>query len=425
MSEEEFSAEYYQHLLNNLTLNSRALIAELTGLAEKYIDNANTIVNLTEDRISKILPKYKLYSFYLMDSIIKNIGNPYNLLFAKNLYKNFTETYLIVTDTMTRQNLINLFKTWLTGETSAGADLFPKEILKKIEEFIIKATSLNLAPDDTVRITRDTILREGNYLLQYVIALDEGLEQGLHNQELRAEESLVASKFQQVRNNLIYEINTISEMAMTSQRPDFDSKKEQYAADLQRIRRTLDDQSFQQQELFKGIANASKPDAHTGSNNVSIEINLVPKGADVLMLLGSSNDEQFNSFLELWGKPIVEPVIDAPASPLKSITEPSTPIEASGSLAGSLGLNLASFNFLDLQGSPKNELTHVNIAAHDSDDGEDGYDPEDSMMPTDTNMDPTPLPSSAEASAAFSGKSSLKRSLPGEERVKKRVRFEA
>lgn len=425
MSEEEFSADYYQHLLNNLTLNSRALIAELTGLAEKYIDNANTIVNLTEDRISKILPKYKLYSFYLMDSIIKNIGNPYNLLFAKNLYKNFTETYLIVTDTMTRQNLINLFKTWLTGETSAGADLFPKETLKKIEEFIIKATSLNLAPDDTVRITRDTLLREGNYLLQYVIALDEGLEQGLRNQELRAEESLVANKFQQVRNNLIYEINTISEMAMTSQRPDFDSKKEQYAADLQRIRRTLDDQSFQQQELFKGIANASTSDNLTGSNNVNIEINLVPKGADVLMLLGSSNDEQFNSFLELWGKPIVEPVVEAPASPLKIITEPSTPIEASGSLAGSLGLNLASFNFLDLQGSPKNELTHVNYGAHDSDDGEDGYDPEDSMMPTDTNMDPMPIPTSAAASAAFSGKSSLKRSLPGEERVKKRVRFEA
>ena len=77
MNEEEFSPEYFQHLLSALTLNSRALIVELTSLAEKFVDNAQEIVQLIDERITKILPKYKLCSFYLMDSIIKNIGNPY------------------------------------------------------------------------------------------------------------------------------------------------------------------------------------------------------------------------------------------------------------------------------------------------------------------------------------------------------------
>lgn len=428
MSDEEFNADYYQHLLNALTLNSRALIAELTGLAEKYIDDANTIVALTEDRIAKILPKYKLYSFYLMDSIVKNIGNPYNLLFANNLYKNFTETYLIVTDTMTRQNLINLFKTWLTGETSAGLDLFPKETLKKIEEFIIKATSLTSAPDDTVRITRDTLLREGNYLLQYVIALDEGLDQYVQGRETSTDETQVIDKFHLIRNNLIYEINTISELAMMEARQEFETKKEHYATDLQRIRRTLDDQSFQQQELFKGHPRLPLADSQANDNDVNIEINLVPKGSDVLMLLGSTKDDKFEAFVTQWGKQIEEPQVAAPVEPAELSSEKNEQQQnPSETLAGSLGLNLASFNFQDLLGSPKNELTHVSSAtSHDSDDGleEDGYDPEESMMQTESKDEAAPIPSSAVASAAFSGKSSLKRTAPGEERVVKRVRFE-
>ncbi|KAM9923578.1 hypothetical protein OXX59_005087, partial [Metschnikowia pulcherrima] len=101
-AEDAFSAEYFQHLLASLTLNSRALIVELTSLAERFVDNAQEIVELIEERMMRILPKYKLYTFYLMDSIVKNIGSPYNLMFATNLYKLFTETYSIIDDTPTR-----------------------------------------------------------------------------------------------------------------------------------------------------------------------------------------------------------------------------------------------------------------------------------------------------------------------------------
>lgn len=425
-TEEEFSAAYFQHLLNSLNLNSRALITELTGLAEKYIDDASTIVALTEDRIGKILPKYKLYSFYLMDSIVKNIGNPYNLMFANNLYKNFTETYLIVTDTMTRQNLINLFKTWLTGKTSAGLDLFPHEVLKKIEEFIIKAISLTSAPTEQVRITRDTLLREGNYLLQYVIALDDGLEKHFLGLVPNDEEKAVVGRLHHVRNNVIYEINTISESVMVDPKPDFEQHKEQYAVDLQRIRRTLDDQNFQQQEIIKRKNSATEVQIPAKSNDVNIEINLKPKGADVLMLLGDTIDDVFQSFVTHWGKAIVDEVKPQP------IPAPSTPVkvrspEPQESLAGSLGLNIASFNFQNtLMGSPKNELTHINSTTPltEEEGGEDGYDPEVSMVQGDSPETAIAIPTSAAASAAFKGKSSLKRSAPGVERAVKRVRFD-
>lgn len=428
MSEEEFSAEYYQHLLNALTLNSRALITELTGLAEKYIDYANTIVTLTEDRIAKILPKYKLYSFYLMDSIVKNIGNPYNLLFAKNLYKNFTETYLIVTDTMTRQNLINLFKTWLTGKTSAGVDLFPSDILMKIEQFIIKATSLNSTPNETVRITRDTLLREGNYLLQYVITLDEGLDSSFQNREMTQEEREAVEKCQHTRNNLILAINTISETVMVEAKPEFEQKKEHYATELQRIRRALDDQSFQQQEILRGTFNLHDL-TPPSSQDVKIEINLKPKGADVLMLLGSTVDDTFKSFVANWGKVIVDTEVGA-SSQQEPIHSPvkSPVIEPEQTLASSLGLNIASFNFQDsLLGSPKNELTHIspsNAIAGDDTFDEDGYDPEESMLQTEGQVEASVNIPSAVASAGFNSKSSMKRTAPREVRVVKRVRFQ-
>lgn len=430
MSQEEASVEYYKHLLNALTLNSRALITELTGLAEKCIDDANSIVGATEDRIVRILPKYKLYSFYLMDSIVKNIGNPYNLLFAKNLYKNFTETYLIVTDTMTRQHLINLFKTWLTGKTSAGLDLFPAEILAKIEQFIIKATSLNSATDEPPKVSRDTLLREGNYLLQYVIALDDALDKHFQNRAASSLEKDTLRKCHQTRNALIQDINSISESVMTEVKPEFERKSEHYAAELQRIRRTLDDQSFQQKELLHAAAAPAQPAQH----NVEIEINLDPKHVDVLMVLGDTVDDQFEQFVSQWGKSIV----DAESANFEEnqnqgdvIAQPVSPPAQQQSLAGSLGLNMAAFNFQDsLLDSPKNELLHISLATSLDDMDEDGYDPEESMVQPEFELQSPqsprspPLHSPSSSVGVFAGKSSLKRPGSGNDRVVKRVRFD-
>lgn len=430
MSDEPFSAEYFQHLLSSLTLNSRALITELTALAERHIDKATIIVSLIEERIQKILPKYKLYSFYLMDSIIKNVGNPYNLLFARNLHKIFTESYLVVTDTLTRQNLINLFKTWLTGRTNTGAELFPHDVLMKVEQFIIKATSLNTGGEENVRITRDTLLREANYLLQYVIAMDEDIERFEDHEKAYIDDakSKQIHQFHCTRNKLILSINSISETVMVSPKPELDKIKEPFAGDLQQIRRTLDDQSFQQLALFRSVME-QKQGVLDKESLKRIEINLIPKQFDPLKVMSGDEDIAFEAFVKGWGLPIINKE-DAMVIEEKQIQPKTEEVPKDDtSLAAQLGLNVTSFNFSDsFLGSPKNEITHIspshslNENIDDEDDDELGYDPEKTVTEQEHELisggflEPEPKP--------FNGKSSLKRPGITDEKVVKRVRFD-
>lgn len=392
MADEPFSAEYFQHLLLSLTLNSRALIVELTALAESHVDHAQEIVNIIEERIAKILPKHKLYLFYLLDLIVKNIGNPYNLLFARNLYKIFTETYSIVDDTATRQNLINLFKTWMGGLTSAGAELFPNETLLRIEKFIIKATSLS--NPEQGRLTRDMILREGNYLLQYIIALDDELE--LHTKQDDAEaKSLVDSTraWRHARNNMIYDINQVSETVMTARKDDFERHKELQMAGLHKIRRALDDQKAEQQRLIKRALGRR------------LKVPEMPKQVDPDFILDALN-EVFLADVGQWGKTTTasDAEVQPLPSPPPSIMEPEMEKPY-----------LQGFDNLDFE---LGQDSSVPLSAHTEDDV-DGYDPETTMDESVRHSPPT-----SPVSGPFVGKSSLKRRVEGEERTIKRVRFE-
>lgn len=272
--EDSFNSDHYQDLLTHLTTSSRDLILELTTIAQHNIPHSATIAELIEQRIQKCLPRYKLHAFYLMDSIVKNIGNPYNLLFSNNLYKLFTETYLLVTDTLTRQYLIDLFKTWLKGLSSSGLEIFNPELLNKIEQFIIKATSLNsplanginpynaneandsggpVVPGEKGFSTRhppsvnfpipnninpEHFHRECNYLLQYIIQINKDLEP--------YEGSKFYKNTNRIRNELINKINEIDEGILRDSRTDFRIKVQYYHETLKVVRSTLDEQHFKQ-----------------------------------------------------------------------------------------------------------------------------------------------------------------------------------
>lgn len=69
------------------------------------------------------------------------MGSPYTLLFGQRLYQTFREAYLLVDD-QTRKKFIDLFKTWKNAKTSSGLPLFPEEPVQKIEQFLVKATSI-------------------------------------------------------------------------------------------------------------------------------------------------------------------------------------------------------------------------------------------------------------------------------------------
>jgi pre-mRNA cleavage complex 2 protein Pcf11 len=73
-------------------------------------------------RSSQVSPQYILPAFYLLDSISKNIGPPYLVLFARFLERTFLSAYHSV-DPTTKVKLEELLGTWKTGG-SDGGELF-------------------------------------------------------------------------------------------------------------------------------------------------------------------------------------------------------------------------------------------------------------------------------------------------------------
>lgn len=147
-------------ILDELTFNSRPIITSLTKMTEENISYAQKFVDAIETRISKCVPNQKLFSFYALDSICKNAGSPYTIYFGRNLAKLYRQAYLIV-DNVTRTKFISMFKTWMTP-LPTGELLFDSDVLERIEQFLIKASSLHqkqaqaLVPSPTVPV----LLRE-------------------------------------------------------------------------------------------------------------------------------------------------------------------------------------------------------------------------------------------------------------------------
>lgn len=87
----------------------------------------------------------KLPALYLLDSICKNVGSPYPLLFGRNIYRTFMDAYTLVEPPL-RRKLEELLFTWKqpppTGLTSAP--VFPADVTRKIETALLKAKTLAL-----------------------------------------------------------------------------------------------------------------------------------------------------------------------------------------------------------------------------------------------------------------------------------------
>jgi pre-mRNA cleavage complex 2 protein Pcf11 len=85
-------------------------------------------------------PAKKLPAFYVLDSVVKNVGTPYTLFFGRNLYSTFMEAYALV-DNMTRRKMEEMLKTW--KEPVPGSidirPVFPIEVTRPIENALIKA----------------------------------------------------------------------------------------------------------------------------------------------------------------------------------------------------------------------------------------------------------------------------------------------
>ncbi len=85
-------------------------------------------------------PQKKLPAFYVLDSVVKNVGTPYTLFFGRQLYTTFMEAYALV-DNNTRKKMDEMLKTWKEPVPGSmdSRPVFPPEVTRPIENALIKA----------------------------------------------------------------------------------------------------------------------------------------------------------------------------------------------------------------------------------------------------------------------------------------------
>ena len=91
-------AEKYRETLSTLTFNNKIVINTLTEIAKEEVKHAAVVTQVIEERIRKVKADQMLPLMYLMDSICKNIGVPYNELFQQNLVSNFSLVFQAVNE---------------------------------------------------------------------------------------------------------------------------------------------------------------------------------------------------------------------------------------------------------------------------------------------------------------------------------------
>ncbi|KAJ3015007.1 mRNA 3' end processing factor [Thoreauomyces humboldtii] len=101
----------YRSSLGDLTFNSKPIITNLTIIAQENLAAAPAIVKAIEDQIRNAQPKQKLPVFYLLDSILKNVGGAYLGLFARNIVQIFATAFDAV-EGEDRQRFVKVLSTW-------------------------------------------------------------------------------------------------------------------------------------------------------------------------------------------------------------------------------------------------------------------------------------------------------------------------
>ncbi|KAL9133162.1 MAG: hypothetical protein Q9175_005663 [Cornicularia normoerica] len=133
-------AEDYKTSLEDLTINSRYEISNLTVIAKENTEHAMAISRVLENHIKSTPPDRKLPALYVLDSVVKNVGTPYTLFLGRNLYTIFMNAYSLVNNQV-RRKLDEMLKTW-KEPVPGSLDLrpvFPAETIRPIENALIKA----------------------------------------------------------------------------------------------------------------------------------------------------------------------------------------------------------------------------------------------------------------------------------------------
>ena len=132
----------FEMLIQNLRDHpAQDIIMGLTKQAELHINEAYLIVEIISAKLGNIAtpPGYKLPLFYVMDSIMKNVGGPYAAYFSKNIVVSFLFAY----DNCSNNEKIRYQKLLTTWEER---NTFITDILIKLRTHINNCINFNPNP---------------------------------------------------------------------------------------------------------------------------------------------------------------------------------------------------------------------------------------------------------------------------------------
>ncbi|KAL7421872.1 mRNA 3' end processing factor [Cryptotrichosporon argae] len=131
---------WFADCLRQLTFNSRPMIQALSGEAMRQRDVGDMramsgVVEEIEAACLRAPPQYKLPLLYLIDSISKNVGQPYtDRLLPAILTRLYPRVYRDV-DGVTRVKIEEMLKLWRTGGPY-GIELYPAGVREAVERAI-------------------------------------------------------------------------------------------------------------------------------------------------------------------------------------------------------------------------------------------------------------------------------------------------
>lgn len=161
----------FQDSLQDLHMNNRWEISNLTIIAKENTEHAQSISRVLENHIRTVRcifgfmgsvfdihpfiiedsgadvaqtqPTRKLPALYVLDSIVKNVGTPYTVYLGRNLFSTFMDAYTLV-DGPTRKAMEGMLKTW--KEPVPGSidtrPVFSPDVTRAIENALIKARTV-------------------------------------------------------------------------------------------------------------------------------------------------------------------------------------------------------------------------------------------------------------------------------------------
>ncbi|KAI5477951.1 pre-mRNA cleavage complex 2 protein Pcf11 [Pseudohyphozyma bogoriensis] len=120
---------FFSYHLATLTYNSKPAITNLTLFAHQHATRMSAVIaDCLEQHLKTCPPPNRLPAMYLLDSISKNIGPPYVVLFTRFIERVYLSAYHVV-DASTKTKMEELLGTWRTGGADGG-ELFrsPEEM---------------------------------------------------------------------------------------------------------------------------------------------------------------------------------------------------------------------------------------------------------------------------------------------------------